>query len=940
MRQPYSHPPRAARPLKRPVACRLGLAVAVAAAAVAAVPSAWPGDAHAQGDSPGGFALAGSVGDPFPVPLQGPSGLAEGAGGTIVAVDSLGGHVEVFYENGTHAMKIGEKGFIDIQSVYSPAVQRAIFADLVQRGYVGPDNEGSRLVSDRLGQLRSPHGVHVADGTIYVADSRNLRVQAFNESTGEPVRAYPVWSYVYGAAVSPDGGTLAAADAPGHRIVLINASTGLPAGQPIGSHCRFQCIRGDGGAEFWRPLSVAFSGDGSRMYVADSGNERVQVLNSTGGHVSSIPMPPHPDAADGHAGGPLRTLPSYVAPDGAAGTILVSAFAADTVYELAVSNGSVVRTFGGPGVLDGPQGVLLHSGGRVYVADSGGDRIAVFERNGTQAGEIGFPGHGPLEFGSLFDLAVEPDGRVVAADSGNDRVQFAARAPNGSYVHGGSFGMRGGGDGELRLPTGIDTGPGGDIFVADHDNNRVQRFDADGAYMSQFPVADADGVPAAPLGLAVGPGGSVHVTATGNHSVYVFAPGGELLRTVDAAAAHPRLDAGQTFPDGRLVQTAGSGVAFDTPINLDVGPDGRMYLVEEMGGRVRVLDADGSPLFDVGTPAAPGEFYGDSSFMRPTDVAVDRNGRIIVADSGHDRLQVFDHAGGFVSSTGSFGFCPHPECSGEGIQFDRPAGLAADANGTVYVADALNHRILVLDPLDSDAPSILSAGPPSADPGPAPAAGANVTVVFDEPVRVYQRPGSAPPSALVSVGGGAPAAAPYASGSGTDTLVFRHEPAGGIPAGAAPALAPGAKFSLNNGSITDLAGNRADLTVPMCSASVGVDRIEFGTVGPGGLSTPAGQTVSGEAGTLPLTRVQISAGPWTDAAGKTVLPPSATQAATGGGAWEPLGGEDGGVFARPAAVGGPVAVEFRLAVPADALPGGGTVDISQVVTYTATCDPE
>ena len=742
------------------------------------------------GQPPGGFTLVDHVGDPFPVPLQGPSGLAEGANGTIVVADTLGGHVEVFHENGTHAMKIGKKGYIEIERLYSPAVQRAIFADLAGRGYVGAGNPGALIVEDRLGLLRHPHGLHAVNGTIYVADTRNLRVQAFDESTGNATGAYPIWSTVFDVAVRPDGGVMAAADPPRHRVVLLNMSTGLPAGPPIGKDCNpFVCRLGNGSGEFSRPVSVAFAGNGT-MYVGDSGNERVQVFAPGGDYASSIRMPPHPDAGNASAGRPAPTVPTYIAVDDSSGTILVSASAADTVYELG-GDGSVVRRFGGPAVLDGPEGVLLHSNGRVYVADSGGDRIVAFERDGAPAGTIGFPGHGPLEFGQLFDLAVERDGRIVAADSGNDRVQFAVRAANGSYVHGGSFGVRGTGDGEMRAPRGIDTGPGGDIFVADHENGRVQRFDENGTYMSQFPVAGPGGAALAPLGLAVGPDGSVHVASFGDDSIRKFAPDGRLLQTIGAAA-----------------------VRLDVPINLDVGPDGRIYVVEESGARVRVLSPGGSPLFDMGRLPSLGDFYGNGTLLSPSDVEVDRNGRIIVVDTGHDRLQVFDHAGGFVSSTGSFGFCPHPDCSGTGVQFDRPAGLAVGADGTTaYVADSLNHRIAILEPNDAEAPSIVSAAAPSPDPGPAPA-GVNVTIVFDEPMRVYQRPGSDPPSALIRVGAGPAVEAPYASGAGTETLVFRHEPAGGGALAAGPAAyAAGAAFSLNNGSITDLAGNRADLSL-------------------------------------------------------------------------------------------------------------------------------
>ena len=201
-------------------------------------------------------------------------------------------------------------------------------------------------------------------------------------------------------------------------------------------------------------------------------------------------------------------------------------------------------------------------------------------------------------------------------------------------------------------------------------------------------------------------------------------------------------------------------------------------------------------------------------------MAVDGNGRIIVADTGHDRLQVFDHAGGFVMSAGAFGFCPHPDCLGHGIQFDQPFGVTAGPDGLVYVADTRNHRVVALEPRDAGAPSIVSVAATRVSTGPA-TSDVYVSATFDEPMRVYQRPGSAPPAVLIAVAG-EPVEAAYASGSGTETLVFRHASgqAGSGPADGYVTYASAMPFALNNGSITDLAGNRAYLEMPRIAAEL------------------------------------------------------------------------------------------------------------------------
>ncbi len=72
------------------------------------------------------------------------------------------------------------------------------------------------------------------------------------------------------------------------------------------------------------------------------------------------------------------------------------------------------------------------SGGDVYVADSGNDRIAHFAADGTPVGEWGTTGGGPGEFEYPRGISVAADGDVYVADTANDRVQqFSA---DGAFV--------------------------------------------------------------------------------------------------------------------------------------------------------------------------------------------------------------------------------------------------------------------------------------------------------------------------------------------------------------------------------------------------------------------------------------------------------------------------------------------------------------------------
>lgn len=69
----------------------------------------------------------------------------------------------------------------------------------------------------------------------------------------------------------------------------------------------------------------------------------------------------------------------------------------------------------------------------------------------------------------------------------------------------------------------------------------------------------------------------------------------------------------------------------------------------------------------------------------PTDVAVDSDGRVFVADGVHDRIVVFAADGAFLEEIKAIG----------GEDLSRPVGLATDADGRLYIADTGHHRVLV-----------------------------------------------------------------------------------------------------------------------------------------------------------------------------------------------------------------------------------------------------
>ncbi len=113
-------------------------------------------------------------------------------------------------------------------------------------------------------------------------------------------------------------------------------------------------------------------------------------------------------------------------------------------------------------------------------------------------------------------------------------------------------------------------------------------------------------------------------------------------------------------------------------------------------------------LRQIGTTGVSGSAPGQ--FQTPRGLAIAPDGRIVVADSGNHRIQVFDAQGNYMTGWGSScdlyaegrPGCVDPDGSGplqlgDG-QFREPWGVAVDQAGNIYVADTWNHRIQKFDP--------------------------------------------------------------------------------------------------------------------------------------------------------------------------------------------------------------------------------------------------
>jgi uncharacterized protein (TIGR03663 family) len=163
------------------------------------------------------------------------------------------------------------------------------------------------------------------------------------------------------------------------------------------------------------------------------------------------------------------------------------------------ADGNLIASFGGsgnqPGKFNDAWSIAVDAASNVYVADTFNHRIQKFDANGgfiTAWGRPGAtmdPGIGPdTQFFGPRDIVIDSQGRLLVTDTGNKRVQvFDA---NGNFLT--QFGADGSRPGQFNEPVGLAIDGQGNVYVADTWNKRIQVFDSNFAFVREFPVATWD----------------------------------------------------------------------------------------------------------------------------------------------------------------------------------------------------------------------------------------------------------------------------------------------------------------------------------------------------------------------------------------------------------------------------------------------------------------
>lgn len=173
----------------------------------------------------------------------------------------------------------------------------------------------------------------------------------------------------------------------------------------------------------------------------------------------------------------------------------------------------------------------------------------------------------PDEFAKPTDVFLAPDGELYVSD-GYENTRVARFDLRGAFLD--EWGGAGSEPGHFDIPHGIASDGKDRVYVADRGNARLQVFDMEGALIEVWDGPEIG----RPWGVEVGPDGHVFVIDGGDQ--LEGAPSGRALE----------LDR-----NGKVITSWGSfgheEGQFDTGHDITVGPDGSVYVVEQVGRRVQ-----------------------------------------------------------------------------------------------------------------------------------------------------------------------------------------------------------------------------------------------------------------------------------------------------------------------------------------------------------------
>ena len=312
-----------------------------------------------------------------------------------------------------------------------------------------------------------------------------------------------------------------------------------------------------------------------------------------------------------------------------------------------------------------------------------------------------------------FGMAIDDQGNLYVADTENHRIR-RVDAESGIITTFAGTGEEGfGGDGgpateaKLDWPSGVALDAYGNVYIADQENERIRKVDAEGIIStfagsgSFWYEGEENGIPATearlnwPTGVAVDEAGNLYIADSVNGIIRKVNTDG-IITTI---AGSGRISGPEAVDENDVGDGGPATEAkLDWPTALAVDAEGNVYIADSENHRVRRVSIQGTITTIAGT--GEGGFAGDggpaaeAQVSRPSGIALDdEKGCLYIADTGNNRVRRVDLLEGIITTVADEGV----DAPAADAQLAAPRGVALDTDGNLYVADTSNHQIRRLD---------------------------------------------------------------------------------------------------------------------------------------------------------------------------------------------------------------------------------------------------
>lgn len=182
-----------------------------------------------------------------------------------------------------------------------------------------------------------------------------------------------------------------------------------------------------------------------------------------------------------------------------------------------------------------PRGISVDPAGNVYVADTGRDLLVRFDSAGDSTGEVGGQGWGDFQFDRPYDVCATNGVEIFVADYNNNRIErfdrtlanVATLAGDQSNDDSKNFGF----------PSGVTVSRLGDLFICDDENERIVEVNTFSTVERTFgSYGEGAGSLTMPRQVEIGPDDAVYVSDKGRIAVYDNF--GNYVRSIGAGVLH------------------------------------------------------------------------------------------------------------------------------------------------------------------------------------------------------------------------------------------------------------------------------------------------------------------------------------------------------------------------------------------------------------------